>query len=290
MVSRSLANIAKQLSHIKFVPHGVIGTREFKIGYTNEDKHELISPWHQIPYTFQPIVASGSPAATSDVHNSINKDILYNFVNEIPNGTSRKIECDTKSYMNPLKQDIKKGKLRELTYSRYGIPFNYGFIPQTWENPEKTSAFLTDPEYAGFFGDKDPIDVCEISIDDAPKMLVQGEVRPVKILGCLALIDEGEVDWKLIAIADKWAHQYRDLKDVNPSVLASIKNWFQYYKTVDGKPENKFAFKGEFLDADIAINVLEEAHHEWKELVQNHWNNGGINKWDFWIPEKIENL
>lgn len=32
------------------------------------------------------------------------------------------------------------------------------------------------------------------------KVLTRGEVIPVKILGILALIDEGETDWKLIAI------------------------------------------------------------------------------------------
>ena len=28
----------------------------------------------------------------------------------------------------------------------------------------------------------------------------QGEVKQVKVLGCLALIDEGETDWKIFAI------------------------------------------------------------------------------------------
>lgn len=33
----------------------------------------------------------------------------------------------------PIKQDIKKGKLREYPYN---INWNYGMLPRTWENPE----------------------------------------------------------------------------------------------------------------------------------------------------------
>jgi inorganic pyrophosphatase len=33
---------------------------------------------------------------------------------------------------NPLKQDTKNGKLR---FYPYNITWNYGFLPQTWEDP-----------------------------------------------------------------------------------------------------------------------------------------------------------
>jgi inorganic pyrophosphatase len=45
-------------------------------------------------------------------------------------------------------------------------------------------------------GDNDPIDVCEIGQEIA----YRGQVKQVKILGVMALLDEGETDWKLIAI------------------------------------------------------------------------------------------
>ena len=45
-------------------------------------------------------------------------------------------------------------------------------------------------------GDNDPLDVVEISRTP----LTRGSVVPVKILGCLAMIDEGETDWKIICI------------------------------------------------------------------------------------------
>jgi inorganic pyrophosphatase len=34
---------------------------------------------------------------------------------------------------NPIKQDIKKGNLR---FYPYNIHWNYGMLPQTWEDPD----------------------------------------------------------------------------------------------------------------------------------------------------------
>jgi hypothetical protein len=39
----------------------------------------------------------------------------------------------------PIKQDVKKGKLR---FYPYNINWNYGMLPQTWEDPDKKDAKL----------------------------------------------------------------------------------------------------------------------------------------------------
>ena len=44
-----------------------------------------------------------------------------------------------KEESNPLKQDIKKDKLR---FYPYNIHWNYGMLPQTWEDPEKKNEEL----------------------------------------------------------------------------------------------------------------------------------------------------
>ena len=41
--------------------------------------------------------------------------------------------CLQKEEHTPIKQDIKKGELREYPYN---INWNYGMLPRTWENPE----------------------------------------------------------------------------------------------------------------------------------------------------------
>ena len=80
------------------------------------------------------------------------------------------------------------------------------------------------------------------------------------MLGTIALIDEGETDWKLIAIDvnDPLAPQLSDINDVEkhmPGFLKATVEWFRIYKIPDGKPENQFAFNGEAKDREFAHRV-----------------------------------
>ena len=45
--------------------------------------------------------------------------------------------------LNPIKQDIKKGKLRFVAncFPHHGYIWNYGALPQTWENPNAVDGF-----------------------------------------------------------------------------------------------------------------------------------------------------
>jgi inorganic pyrophosphatase len=54
--------------------------------------------------------------------------------------------------------------------------------------------------------------VCEIG----SRVSARGEVIQVKALGVLAMIDEGETDWKVICIdiKDELANQLNNLEDV----------------------------------------------------------------------------
>lgn len=122
--------------------------------------------------------------------------------------------------------------------------------------------------FSGFNGDNDPVDVCEIGSKVQPR----GGVIKVKVLGCFALIDEGETDWKIIVIdvEDPLADQLNDIEDVNklmPGLLQGTHEWFKVYKIPDGKPANEFAFKGQAKDRNFALKVIEETHVQWKELI-----------------------
>ena len=112
------------------------------------------------------------------------------------------------------------------------------------------------------------MDVCEIGL----RRLNVAEVAPVKILGCLCLIDEGEADWKLIAISitDPWAEHLNDVDDLEqklPGVIDSIREWFRTYKIPDGKPENKFGLEGRCMNAKYAMEIVRETHAAWQNLV-----------------------
>ena len=79
-------------------------------------------------------------------------------------------------------------------YYKYGTPlFNYGMLPQTWEDPSECGGL------DGACGDDDPLDVIEVGA--AP--LAMGAVTAVKVLGVLELIDEGETDYKVAELSPK---------------------------------------------------------------------------------------
>lgn len=92
------------------------------------------------------------------------------------------------------------------------------------------------------------------------------------MLGVLALIDEGETDWKLIAIdiKDPQAPELNNILDVEklmPGLLKATVEWFRIYKIPDGKPPNKFAFDGQVKDRDFAEKIIAETHEHWVALM-----------------------
>ena len=228
------------------VVEGTEGTESYKQFF--EEGGQRISPWHDIPL--------------KDGDN-------YNMVTEIPKYGLAKMEIDTKADKNPIVQDEKKGKLR---FYHGPIFWNYGCLPQTWENPNEKHPEL------GVFGDDDPIDVVEIG----SSALVPGSVTPVKVLGVLAMIDDGELDWKLIAVSasDPLAAKLNDIGDVDkecPGVVSGIREWFRWYKTPDDKPLNAFGFNEEALGKAKAIEAIEETNAAWKGL-----RDGSIDAGKLW--------
>lgn len=185
-----------------------------------------------------------------------------------------KNEISLKDPLNPIKQDVKKGNLRYVAncFPHHGYIWNYGALPQTWENPQHI-----DPN-TQCKGDNDPIDICEIGARVADR----GEVVQVKVLGTVALIDEGETDWKLLAIDvnDPTADLMNDVSDIEthyPGLLKATVEWFKIYKIPDGKAENQFAFNAEAKNAEFAYRVIDEVHQFWQSLIKNEADIGGIN-------------
>jgi inorganic pyrophosphatase len=228
------------------VTRGSENTLEYRLFYKNANG-ETISPFHDIPCYVE------------------GKDKVYNMVVEVPRWTNAKMEIATKEKMNPIKQDVKKGNLRYVAnvYPQKGYPWNYGAIPQTWENPKHVDKDTNEG------GDNDPIDVCEIG-SRVPK---RGEVIQVKALGILAMIDEGETDWKVmcIDIKDELADKVNNLEDVErlkPGYLDDTRKWFRTYKVPDGKPENNFAFDGAYKDKAFADKTIADTYVQWQCLIR----------------------
>jgi len=223
---------------------GAVGTLEYRLKFS-DDSGKAISPWHDVP------LSAG--------------DGVYNAVFEIPKMTKPKMEVATKEEGNPIAQDEKKGKLRDY----HGpIFWNYGMLPQTWEDPNVQDAATKCN------GDNDPVDVVEIGSEK----LAQGTVATVKPLGALAMIDEGELDWKIIAIntADPLAAKYNDIGDVPTEVVSGIREWFRWYKTPDDKPLNSFGFEEKALPKAEAVKIISETHDAWKKLIAGECDAGKL--------------
>jgi len=75
--------------------------------------------------------------------------VQVHFVVEIPKFSRAKFEIATGEALNPIKQDTKKGQLRNYNYG--DMPFNYGCFPQTWEDPAHTT-----PDTGAIGGTADP--------------------------------------------------------------------------------------------------------------------------------------
>ena len=229
----------------------------FGIWDDNDEKEiHLISPFHDIP------LMSNDIPLISNV-----KDHIFNFICEIPKGTQAKMEISKDTKWNPIKQDTKKGRLRYVQYQS-GYSFNYGALPQTWEGPYHIF------KETGLGGDNDPMDVCEIG----SKVRKTGDIIPVKVLGCLPMVDDNETDWKLICIAidDPEADKLNNIDDVDEMYLDELREWFRFYKTPTGKPPNKFAMKEEFQNKQFSLKIIQQSHEYWEKLVTKQCDPCGI--------------
>ncbi len=145
------------------------------------------------------------------------KDNNIQAVVEIPAGTNHKIEFNKKELTFQI--DKRNGKDRIIDFLSY--PGNYGFIPSTYSNPKKG-------------GDGDALDVLILC-----ESLQTGTVLEIIPIGVLKLIDNGELDHKIIAIpSDKElqiirAVNYVELSNNYPEVKNVIESWFLSYDKIE---------------------------------------------------------
>ncbi|WP_240463074.1 inorganic diphosphatase [Mesonia aquimarina] len=148
---------------------------------------------------------------------SFSKDSVLQAVIEIPAGTNHKIEY------NPIKKkfitDSINGKARVIDF----LPYlgNYGFIPSTFSDPKKG-------------GDGDALDILVLS-----ESVPTGTVMQVTPIALIRLIDEGESDYKILAVPTNSAQQIIQAKNFNelsvnyPEIRKVIGIWFQEYDPND---------------------------------------------------------
>lgn len=148
---------------------------------------------------------------------------IVNGIIEIPKNTRAKYELDKESGLLILDRVI---------YSSMYYPANYGFIPQTYGD------------------DNDPLDILILSqIEVVPLCIVSA-----KVIGVMRMLDGGELDDKIIAVAenDMSVNHLNDISELPAHFFNELRNFFEDYK----KLENKTVEVEEFQNSELAKEIL----------------------------------
>lgn len=99
------------------------------------------------------------------------------------------------------------------------------------------------------------------------RQMACGQVAAVKVLGVLAMIDDGETDWKVLCLRadDPLAASVNDIADLErelPGAVHALREWLRDYKVPEGKPENKFALGERAMPAAFAKKAREGGEGE----------------------------
>lgn len=177
---------------------------------------------------------------------------IFNMVIEIPYGIKLKTSVSINEEFNPIVPDLIKdyqGKLYCREWAVYPI-FNYGFLPRTFQS--------RDIKYNGYNGDNDALDVCEISQNHVHDFKI-GDIVKVRVLGSFCLIDQGEYDWKIIAVRK----ESRIKKEEADAKIKEIMEWFRTYKVFEGKKENSFLENNKIFSYSETLNIIEKHSEEY---------------------------
>lgn len=150
---------------------------------------------------------------------------------EIPKNCRAKYELDKDSGMLTLDR---------VLYSSINYPANYGFIPQT------------------YCDDNDPLDILVISqIDIVPMCLVKA-----KVIGVMRMMDGGEMDDKIIAVAahDMSFNHINDINELPEHWIKELRSFFENYKVL----ENKTVVVEDFQNKIVAMEVIQQSIVDYK--------------------------
>ncbi|MGA8143346.1 MAG: inorganic diphosphatase [Candidatus Acidiferrales bacterium] len=156
----------------------------------------------------------------------------FDAIIEIPLHSNVKYELDKASGM--IRMD-------RVLYSAVFYPANYGFIPQTLAE------------------DHDPLDVLVL----CQESVVPLTVMHARVIGLMTMIDSGDPDHKIIAVAtsDPEYSEYHEAGELPPHQMAMVRRFFQDYKQLEGKEVDV----DEILPAAKAYPIIKNALAAYKK-------------------------
>jgi len=152
-----------------------------------------------------------------------------NVVVEVPAGSPVKYEFDKESGFVMVDR---------FMYTAMAYPFNYGFVPHTHAD------------------DGDPVDVLVLSSHPVQS----GSVIAARPIGVLEMEDEAGIDHKVLAVPTKKIDPFfatiEDIADLNETLLAQIKHFFEHYKELE---PNKWVKVKEFHGRERALEDIKSS-------------------------------
>jgi len=169
-----------------------------------------------------------------NVHPGPKAPDIVNAIIEIPRHSRAKYEIDKESGLL---------KLDRVLFASVYYPANYGFIPQS------------------YCGDKDPLDILVLSqITLVPLCLVSA-----KVIGVMQMVDQGDMDDKIIAVAehDMSVNHINDISELPEHFFRELRSFFEDYK----KLEKKTVQVEEFQNAAVARAIVAQSLVDYRALM-----------------------
>lgn len=153
---------------------------------------------------------------------------------EIPSNTKVKYEVDKETGLLIVDR---------VLYSSVVYPVNYGYIPRTGQ------------------GDGDELDILIYSQEP----FAPGTFTEARIVGVMKMMDTGEKDDKIIAVAatDPMYANVTTYEDLGEHTIGELQRFFEDYKR--GEEGKTVEILG-FGDADDAIDMVSEAVEAYKSI------------------------
>lgn len=167
-----------------------------------------------------------------DISAGENAPKIVNAIIEIPKNTRAKYELHKESGLLMLDR---------VLYSSVYYPANYGFIPQS------------------YCDDNDPLDILVLSsVVLQPLCLVRA-----KVIGVMQMIDQGEMDDKIIAVAedDMSVNYINDISELPDHFFKELRRFFEDYKLL----ENKEVIIEKFQKKDKAVEIVAQSMVDYQE-------------------------
>lgn len=168
---------------------------------------------------------------------------------EIPKNSNIKYEYNRKNNLIEVDRILREG---------FKYPANYGFIPNTLD------------------WDGDELDVLLYSSET----FITGVHLNARIIGAMKMIDDGEVDTKIIAVHND-DYRLNDIKNLNnlpPKFLEDCKIFFSTYKN----------WKREGITKVLGFEDANWAQKEYAECIELMEKYGSLSKKEFIQKMKIE--